>query len=75
VYVDRIAVTSSAQGRGYARRLYRDLFQHAIGAGHERVFCEVKSTPPNPASDGFHAALGFIEIGSASVHDGSRTVR
>jgi predicted GNAT superfamily acetyltransferase len=31
--------------------------------------------PPNPASDAFHAALGFVEVGTASVHDGSRTVR
>ena len=75
VYVDRIVVTSSAQGRGYVRRLYRDLFQHAIWARHDRVFCEVNSIPPNPASDAFHAALGFVEIGSASVYNNSRTVR
>jgi len=75
VYVDRIVVASSARGRGCARRLYRDLFQHAAEAGHERVVCEVNSNPPNPASDAFHAALGFVEVGTASVYDGSRTVR
>jgi hypothetical protein len=64
-----------ARGRGSARRLYRDLFQHAAEAGHERVVCEVNSNPPNPASDAFHAALGFVEVGTASVYDGSRTVR
>ena len=32
-------------------------------------------TDPNPVSDAFHAALGFVEVGTASVHDGSRTVR
>jgi len=75
VYVDRIVVASSARGRGSARRLYRDLFEHAAEAGHQRVVCEVNSRPPNPASDAFHAALGFVEVGSASVDDGSRTVR
>jgi predicted GNAT superfamily acetyltransferase len=74
VYVDRVVVAVSAQGRGYARRLYQDLFEHAVRAGHQQVFCEVNSSPPNPQSDAFHAALGFAEIGSASIHDG-RTVR
>jgi predicted GNAT superfamily acetyltransferase len=75
VYVDRIVVAPSARGRGYARLLYRDLFEHALRAGHERVVCEVNSRPPNPESDGFHAALGFAEIGSANIHNGSKAVR
>ena len=75
VYVDRIVVASSARGRGCARRLYLDLFEHAGRAGHERVVCEVNKSPPNPASEAFHAALGFVEVGTASVYHGSRTVR
>jgi len=75
VYVDRIVVAPSARGRGCARKLYHDLFEHAARAGYERVVCEVNSRPPNPESDAFHAALGFVEVGSASVHGGSRTVR
>ena len=75
VYVDRIVVASSARGRGCARRLYHDLFEHAARAGHQRVVCEVNIRPPNPASDAFHAALGFVEVGAATVHDGARTVR
>ena len=74
VYVDRIVVAASAQGRGHARRLYHDLFERAVKAGHRQVFCEVNSSPPNPPSDAFHAALGFAEVGSASIPDG-RTVR
>jgi hypothetical protein len=73
VYVDRIVVASAARGRGCARRLYHDLFDHALGAGHDRVFCEVNLSPPNPVSDAFHAALGFVEIGTAEV--GNRIVR
>jgi len=75
VYVDRIVVASSARGRGCARRLYDDLFEHAVCAGPDRIVCEVNQSPPNPASDAFHAALGFVEVGTASVCDGSRTVR
>ena len=73
VYVDRIVVASSARGRGCARRLYHDLFEHALRAGHDRVFCEVNLSPPNPVSDAFHAALGFVEVGTANV--GNRIVR
>ncbi len=75
VYVDRIVVARSARGRGLARRLYDDPFRHALRAGHERIVCEVNREPPNPASDAFHAALGFSEVGSAAIHDGSKTVR
>jgi predicted GNAT superfamily acetyltransferase len=73
VYVDRIVVASAVRGRGCARRLYLDLFDHALRAGHDRVFCEVNLSPPNPVSDAFHAALGFVEVGTASV--GNRIVR
>jgi predicted GNAT superfamily acetyltransferase len=75
VYVDRIVVASSARGHGCARRLYHDLFEHAVWAGHQRVVCEVNISPPNPQSDAFHAALGFAEVGIADVYSGSRTVR
>jgi len=75
VYVDRIVVALPARGRGHARRLYEDLFEQAARAGHERVVCEVNLNPPNPVSDAFHAAMGFTEVGIASVHDGRRTVR
>jgi len=70
VYVDRIAVAPSARGRGLARRLYDDLFAETHRRGHAHVVCEV-----NPASDAFHAALGFVEVGRASIHDNRKTVR
>jgi predicted GNAT superfamily acetyltransferase len=73
VYVDRIVVAPEARGRGHARHLYEDLFR--LAAGHDVVVCEVNSDPPNPASDAFHAALGFREVGHASIHGGKKTVR
>ena len=75
VYVDRVVVAPNARGRGYARRMYRELFERAARAGHEHIVCEVNSRPPNPASDAFHAALGFTEVGTSSIHGGSKTVR
>ena len=74
VYVDRIVVGEQARGRGHARRLYDALFAEARRAGHERVVCEVNSQPPNPASDAFHASLGFIEVGSGEIYNGAKTV-
>ncbi|MDB5434158.1 MAG: family acetyltransferase, partial [Phenylobacterium sp.] len=74
VYVDRIVVASHARGRGHARRLYVDLFEQALQAGHDRVVCEVNSNPPNPASDAFHADLGFTEVGRGSLDSGRKTV-
>ena len=75
VYVDRIVVAPEARGRGHARRLYADLFDQAVHAGHERIVCEVNSEPPNPASDAFHAALGFTEVGAAVLPGGTKAVR
>jgi predicted GNAT superfamily acetyltransferase len=70
VYVDRIVVANEARGRGIARALYADLFQRAQSDGHSMICCEVNVDPPNPASDAFHASLGFQEIGRAAMANG-----
>jgi predicted GNAT superfamily acetyltransferase len=75
VYVDRIVTAPAQRGRGLARTLYEDLFARAAAAGHGRIACEVNRLPPNPASDAFHAALGFAEVGTAEIHGGLKTVR
>jgi predicted GNAT superfamily acetyltransferase len=75
VYVDRVVVAATARGRGHARRLYEDLFDHVRRAGQAIVTCEVNADPPNPASDAFHAALGFAEVGDAVIHGGKKAVR
>jgi hypothetical protein len=75
VYVDRIVVAEAARGRGLARALYEELFAAAKAAGHSRVVCEVNADPPNPASDAFHAGLGFVEVGSAVLPGAGKRVR
>jgi len=75
VYVDRVVTSPLARGKGYAKTLYADLSQRAKEAGHCRIVCEVNRVPPNPASDAFHAALGFAEVGRAAIHGGQKTVR
>jgi predicted GNAT superfamily acetyltransferase len=74
-YVDRVVVAPVARGRGLARRLYAGAFAAASAAGQRMVAAEVNRVPPNPASDAFHGALGFREVGQASIHGGTRTVR
>jgi predicted GNAT superfamily acetyltransferase len=75
IYVDRVVVAEAARGLGYARRLYERVFAYAAETGHTRVVCEVNADPPNPGSDAFHAALGFVPVGSAAIHGGIKTVR
>lgn len=74
VYVDRICVAPHARGRGLARAFYEHLFAVARSAGHQHVVCEVNSDPPNPASDAFHAAMGFAAVGQAALPGGKLVV-
>lgn len=73
VYVDRVVVAADARGHGLARRLYLDLLERALDAGHDRIVCEVNAAPPNPASDAFHVRLGFTQVGVGSL-PGGKTV-
>jgi len=70
IYVDRIVVAAAARGQGLARLLYQELFAKAAEAGFDEVTCEVNRDPPNPISDQFHAALGFVPVGTALLPNG-----
>ena len=72
VYVDRVIVAQAAQGRGLARKLYEQLFREVAASGRGLVTCEVNAVPPNPASDAFHARLGFELVGTGSPHPGKK---
>jgi predicted GNAT superfamily acetyltransferase len=75
VYVDRIIVSAAARGQGHARSLYEEFFAAARAAGHDLACCEVNIEPPNPGSDAFHAALGFVEVGDATLATSGKRVR
>jgi predicted GNAT superfamily acetyltransferase len=75
LYVDRVVVADRARGRGLARALYAEAFACARALGAPILCCEVNFAPPNPASDAFHAALGFAEAGRATLPTGDKTVR
>ena len=69
-YIDRVVVAEAARGRGIAKALYEGLFSRLSQAGFDKVVCEVNFSPPNPASDAFHARLGFRELGRAQLANG-----
>jgi predicted GNAT superfamily acetyltransferase len=75
VYIDRVVVSPPMRGRGYARTLYMNLFAHARQEGHSLVVCEVNRDPPNRVSDAFHATMQFTEVGHATIHPRTKTVR
>ncbi len=74
LYIDRVVVASTHQGRGLGGLLYRDLFAFAHEHDLDTVTCEYYTVPPNEASRRFHAAFGFHEIGSQWVADGRKQV-
>ena len=75
VYVDRVVVDPAARGRGLARALYEDLFAATAAASHTLVTCEVNLVPASPASDAFHARLGFAEVGQTELAGSGKRVR
>jgi predicted GNAT superfamily acetyltransferase len=69
-YVDRIVVVAHARGQGLGGKLYEHLFKLCAQRALPFVGCEVNVDPPNPGSDKFHAALGFVELGQARLKNG-----
>jgi uncharacterized protein len=67
LYVDRVVVCASAHGRGLGRLLYASVFAHARATQVHRVAYEYDIEPPNPASEPFHLAFGFLEVGCQEV--------
>lgn len=74
LYVDRIVVAGGTQARGAGSRLYRELYAQAVRDAVPLITCEFDVEPPNPASERFHARLGFREVGRQQLHGGRKTV-
>lgn len=74
LYIDRVVVAASHQGRGLGAQLYRDLFAFAREHSIDAVTCEFYVQPPNEASRRFHAGFGFREVGTQWVAGGTKQV-
>jgi predicted GNAT superfamily acetyltransferase len=75
LYIDRVVVAEEQRRGGLGSLLYADLFRRAELLGQRNIACEVNYVPPNPASEAFHACLGFAEIGTATMDGGAKSVR
>jgi predicted GNAT superfamily acetyltransferase len=75
VYIDRVVIAAHARGQGIARQMYSDLKLASKNADHSVIGCEINVDPPNLASDRFHDAFGFVEVGRAFLADRAKTVR
>jgi predicted GNAT superfamily acetyltransferase len=74
LYIDRIAVSATHQGRQLGRALYADLFAFARLHGIDTIACEFYVVPLNEASRAFHARHGFREVGTQWVAEGRKQV-
>jgi predicted GNAT superfamily acetyltransferase len=74
LYVDRVVVSAAQRGARIGDRLYAALLEHARARGVATIVCEFDLEPPNPVSQGFHAKLGFREVGTQRVASGRKRV-
>ena len=74
LYVDRIVIASTQQGKRLGQALYDELFAYARQEDIEQIACEFDVEPPNPVSQKFHARYGFSEMGTQWVAGGSKRV-
>lgn len=70
LYVDRLAVDTAFQNKGYGKELYQYIFDCAKKMKLDRVTCEVNVRPLNEVSLRFHSQLGFKEVGQQETKGG-----
>jgi len=75
VYIDRVIIGETAQGKGYGRALYQDYENFARGNRFPRMVCEVNTIPDNPGSHKFHERMGFRPCGEMDMLGGKKRVR
>lgn len=74
LYIDRVVVAASHQGRRLGAQLYEHLFAFARDAGIGIVACEFYIKPLNEASRRFHAKFGFREVGTQWLPESRKQV-
>ncbi|HEY7797738.1 MAG TPA: GNAT family N-acetyltransferase [Hyphomonadaceae bacterium] len=70
LYIDRIAVSEAAKGKGLGRAFYDEAARIAAKNGDQRLTCEVNVEPPNPQSMAFHERVGFRRLLSRPSRSG-----
>ena len=74
LYIDRVVVSADSHRSGFGAALYDDVLAFAVAHGILRLVCEVDVEPLNVASDSFHRARGFAEVGTQWVGGGKKRV-
>lgn len=72
IYVDRIALATTARGRRLGEALYTAAFE--AFAETDKIGCEVNTLPDNPGSHRFHQRLGFKQVGTRSYDNDQKSV-
>ena len=67
IYIDRVVVSLSQQGRGIGKLLYEDLLSFAKANNTALITCEFDVVPPNEISRRFHERFGFKEVSTLLV--------
>lgn len=75
VYIDRVAVSEKARGRGIAVAIYDDLIAAARSDGHTVLCAEFYSDPPNLVSEAFHERMGFVPVIEVFIPEYGKSVR
>jgi len=74
LYIDRIVVAPAHRGARLGVALYGDIIAFAAASGVPWLTCEFDLEPPNPASEQFHARMGFTEVGTQWLGGGTKRV-
>lgn len=73
-YIDRVAVSADAQGKGLGPAMYRAFEAWAIGFGKSYLLAEVNTIPDNPHSHHFHQKFSFEETGRGNPYGDEQEV-
>jgi|TARA_B110000240_G_scaffold102054_1_gene115536 predicted GNAT superfamily acetyltransferase len=73
MYVDRIVISPSYQGKGLGTNFYNDLCK-TINQTITKITCEVNLKPPNEESMLFHKKYGFQQVDTQFTDNGKKEV-
>lgn len=71
LYVDRIVIDEPYRKLGIGRKLYFEVFRHARKINADVVAAEIDIMPYNGSSLKFHEKMGFEEVATQYVREGT----